>query len=222
MCMDDVPFFFDRSEPDTGTGIRDTLFLRRCQRIFMIDGDAQAHGFPQPVVQFHGQFSAAGSRGRQHTQRPGIPGTGRSHCLCDTDAILHARRGKTIEHGQDTGIPEDGRPVVISGCIGTQQIVSRGKGGRELEHSGTPAAHQGDLGLDSRSVGGKQFEIGDAAAGLRAAQAEGGAPDQVTGDISRTVGRNVNPFAGRAGQAEAQQQAEQDDMILFHTLILPI
>ena len=221
---------FQAGEPGR-TGLEETargLGLVGGKEVVLVEDREADGGVFSPVVQVQDRgrsFGNADTRG--NLQRAfGRHGSGPEGLIAifrdDFHPVRHPGPGRAVEDGQETGAGQPGRSGLgrIDRRVGDEPVGAGGRGRRNPERSGAPAAQQADFGRTGRSVLRDEFHIGNGAFVRKTAvsvQAGQGAPDRIAGQIDLPVGGDVNPFhRRRLGEYPGERQ--EQGRYLFHSL----
>ena len=214
-----------------GTGLEETargMGIVGGKEVVLVEDREADGGVFSPVVQVQDRGSAfRNADARGNLQRAfGRQGSGPERFIArfrdDFHPVRHPRAGRAVEDGQETGAGQPGRSFLgrIDRRVGDEPIGAGGRGRRNPERPGAPAAQQADFGRTGRSVLRDEFHIGNGAFVRKTAvsvQAGQGTPDRVTGEIDFPVGGDVDAFhRRRLGEHPGERQ--EQGRYLFHSL----
>ena len=217
-----VPRGTSLEETPRGMGIVDG------KEVVLVEDREADGGVFSPVVQVQDRGSAFGNAdARGNLQRAfGRQGSGPERFIArfrdDFHPVRYPGAGRAVEDGQETGTGQPGGSFL--GCIdrrvGDEPIGAGGRGRRNPERPGAPAAQKAYFGCTGRSVLRDEFHIGNGAFVRKTAvsvQAGQGTPDRVTGEIDFPVGGDVDAFH-RCRLGEHPGERQEQGRYLFHSL----
>ena len=214
-----------------GTGLEETA---RClgkvggKEVVLVEDREADGGVFSPVVQVQDRGSAFGNAdARGNLQRAfGRQGSGPERFIArfrdDLHPVRHPGAGRAVEDGQEAGPGQPGRSFLglVDRRVGDEPVGAGGRGRRNPERPGAPAAQKAYFGCTGRSVLRDEFHIGNGAFVRKTAvsvQTGQGTPDRVAREIDLPVGGDVDAFhRRRLGEHPGERQ--EQGRYLFHWL----